>query len=228
MATTQMMPPVGVGGLVTGGAGIYAQNTDGSFTVNQGDVVALLAAGFTYVAQQEDNYNTPVAPLAATVGKIVGSLALSNGTVAVTAQPDVLRPVTVEVGAGTTAITAGQVAVTYLGNDGLSTTETYSLACAASASTTQLMSRGVSLISSIVVSGLVGGASPFFRMSTTSAISVPVSQRATDFGVSREYDAGATIAVGTLSSALGSITPTTAPNGTVTYSFIYYYVAPVS
>ena len=227
--TLQMAPTTGIGGQIQGAYGTYYQATDGSFTVDSRDAPTLLAQGFVYVSQTEDSYTTPIAPLAATVGRVVASTALSNGTIAISNQTDMVRPVTVEVGAGTLAITAGTLSITYLGNDGLSTAETYSLVCPASTIVTQYLSRGVSIISSLVTSGVVGGASPFFRMSTTTAISVPVAQKAIDFGVTREYDAGATIAVGTLfSSTLASITPTTTPNGTVTYSFVYYYVSPNS
>jgi hypothetical protein len=182
----------------------------------------------TYVRTQNAAYTLPLAPGAATVGQVVASGALSNGTVSVTHQPDTLRPVNVEVGTGTTAITAGTVAVTYIGNDGAVGTDTLSLACPLSSAVTQGLSRGVDTISSIVVAGVVGGTSPWLRLSTTAAVSLPVAPGAIDFSVNREYDAGATVAIGALAAALGSITPTTAPNGTVTYSFGYTYTAPTS
>ena len=228
MATLQVAPPAGYGGVIQGAFGTYAQASDLTFTVDIREMPFLLSSGFTYVTQTEDSYTTPIPPLVATVGRVVASGALSNGTVTVSNQTDLIRPVTVEVGTGASAITAGTLTVTYLGNDGLSSAETYSLACPANSAVTQTMSRGVSIISSIVASGVTGGTAPWFRMSTTPAISVPVAQRATDFGITREYDAGATIAVGSLTSTLGSVTPSTAPNGTVTYSFVYYYTSPTS
>lgn len=227
--TTVVLAGNGFGGLVQGAFGNYQAASDGSFTVDTRDAPPLLARGLTYVKQTSRSYAAPLAPAAASVGGVVSSGALSNGSVAVTTQPTVMRPVNVEVGTGTTAITAGTVAVTYIGNDGISGTDTLNLACALSSSVTQSLSRGVISISAITVAGLVGGTSPWIRLSTTAAISMPVDPNAVDFSVTREFDAGATIAVGTLvTGVLGSITPTTAPNATVTYSFNYSYLSPVT
>ena len=231
MTQIQMAPNTavsGIGGLIQGNFGNYFPAADGSYTVDTRDVPSLLVAGMTYVRTQQAAYTLPLAPAAATVAGVVSSGALSNGTLAVTTQPGVMRPVNIEVGTGTLAITAGTAAVTYVGNDGVSGTDTFSLACPLSSSLTQGLSRGVDTISSIVIAGVVGGVSPWIRLSTTAALSVPVAPGAIDFVVNREYDAGATIAVGALATALGSITPTTAPNSTVTYSFFYTYTAPTS
>lgn len=230
VTTVQMVPASsGMGGLIQGAFGNYFPATDGSYTVDTRDAVTLLGRGMEYVSQASMNYTTPIAPAAATVAAIVASGALSNGTVAVTAQPDVPRQVNVEVGTGTTAITAGNVAVTYVGNDGQTGTDNITAVCALSASTTQPLSRGVVSISSIVVSGLVGGTSPFIRLSTTASISLPIPAKGIDVGVTREYDAGATVAVGAMSAVtLATIAPTNAPNGTRTYSFVYSYVGPVT
>lgn len=226
MATVQLAGN-GFGGVVQGNFGTYTAASDGTFTVDTRDAPPLIARGMAYTQHQNTSHTLPLAPLAAGVGAIVSSGALSNGTVAVTAQPDWMRPVNVEVGTGTTAITAGTIAVTYTGNDGVVTTDTLNLACALSSAVTQSLSKGVISISSIVVAGLTGGTSPWLRLSRTASIALPVAPGAVDFAVSREYDAGATIAVGTLSTTvLGAIAPTTAPNGTVTYSFAYSYTSP--
>jgi hypothetical protein len=212
----------GFGGTVQGNYGTYQAASDGSFTVDTRDAPSCLAIGMDYVQQFSQSYTTPIAPAAAGVGAIVASGALSNGTVAVTAQPDVPRAVTVEVGTGTAAISAGSAAVTYTGNDGLVGTDTFSLVCGASSGVTQFLSRGCVTISTITVSGVAGGTSPWLRMSRTAALSVPVPPQSVDVVFTREYDSGATIALGTPSSTiLGTITPTTAPNGTVTYSWLY-------
>ena len=228
MPSVQITSAPGFGGIIMGNFGTYQQATDGSYTVDARDVPALLTQGFNYVRTQNIAYTLPLAPAAAAIAGIVSSGALSNGTLAITHQPDVMRPVNVEVGTGTTAITAGTVTVSYTGNDGALASDTLPLVCALSTAVTQGLSRGVDTISSITVAGLVGGTSPWIRLSTTAAVSVPVAPGAIDFTVNREYDAGATIAVGTLATALASITPTTAPNATVTYSFFYTYTAPTS
>ena len=219
---------IGIAGLIQGNFGTYQPNSDGTYTVDTRDIPPLLVVGFNYVKQTSSAYTLPLAPAAATVGRVVASGALSNGTVSVSNQPDTMRPVTVEVGTGTTAITAGTVTVAYVANDGQTQTDVFSLVAALSTSVTQTLSKGAVTVSSITVAGVVGGTSPWFRMSTTAAVSIPVAPGTVDFAVTREYDAGATIAIGALVSALCSITPTTAPNATVTYSFAYYYVAPTT
>jgi hypothetical protein len=226
MATIQMNSG-GFGGVVQGNYGTYQAASDGTFTVDTRDASTLLSIGFTYLNKNTNAYTTPKAPAAASATAIVASGALSNGTVAVTANPDVLRQVNLIIGAGTTAISAGTLAVTYIGNDGIPGTDTLSLVCAASGTVTQFLTRGVDTISSIVVAGLTGGASPFLEMGTTTTISVPVGPSTVDVLFEREFDSSATIAVGTASSVtLASIAPTTAPNGTITYSFVYSYVTP--
>lgn len=219
----------GFGGVIHGAYGNYQAAADGTFTVDARDAPTLLVRGMAYVGRVFQSYTLPHVPGAALPATIVASGALSNGTVAIARNPNELRQVQAVVGAGTLAITAGTVAVTYVGNDGLSGTDTLSLITAASGTSTLSLSRGVNTISTITVSGLVGGASPYIEFGTTAALSVPVAPNAVDFAVQREYDAGATIAVGALvNGVLGTIIPTTAPNGTVTYSFAYSYVAPTS
>ena len=228
MSTVQLAGN-GFGGVVQGNFGNYQAGTDGTFTVDARDAPSLLAQGFSYVKQTSRAYALPLAPAAAAVAGLLASGALSNGTVNVTANPDVMRPVNFEWGTGTTAISAGTATVTYVGNDGVSGSDVIPLATALSTANTHTLSRGVVSITNIVIAGLVGGTSPWRRVSTTAALSVPVDPNAVDFAVTREYDAGATIAVGTvLTSAIGSITPTTAPNATVTYSFNYTYISPVT
>ena len=218
----------GFGGLVQGNYGNYQAAADGTFTVDTRDAPSMLTLGMAYVKQVNTSYTTPAAPAAAGVGAIVASAALSDGTLSIAASPDVMRPVAVEVNPGTAAITAGNLAVTYEGNDGQTLTENVSLICKASAPFTNLLSRGVVTVSSAIITALAGGHSPFVRLNTTAAISAPIDPGAQDVAFTREYDDGATIAVGAASVALGSISPTTAPNGTHTYSFVYSYIAPTS
>lgn len=227
----QMVPPAsaGLGGIIQGLFGTYAPASDGSYSVDTRDAASLLARGISYVSQQTDTWTTPVAPATATVGEIVASAALSNGSLTIANQPEVMREVVVVVGAGTVAVTAGNVAVTYVGNGGQSHTDNISAVCAASGTTTQPLSQGAISVTSAVVSGVVGGASPFVELNTTAAISVPLSAGSIDATFLREYDSGATVALGTaVANVLGTITPTNAPNGTRTYTFVYSYVGPVS
>lgn len=225
MATVQLAGN-GFGGIIQGNFGTYQAASDGSFTVDTRDAPAMLSQGMTYVSVVTATMSTPLAPAVATVGAIVASTALSNGTLALTANPDVPRPVNVEVGTGTLAITAGNVLVNYIGNDGVAGVDTLSAVCALSTAVTQALSRGVVTITGISIAGVVGGVSPWIRLSTTAAISVPVGKGAIDTAFLREYDSGATAALGTVATALASIAPTNAPNGTRTYTFLYSYVNP--
>lgn len=217
-----------VGGLVQGNFGSYPAASDGTYTVDARDAPALLALGMNYVKATVRSYTIPAAPLVATSGKIVASAALSNGGLTIANQPDVARPANVVIGTGTAAITAGSLAMTYTGNDGVVTTDTVSLVLAASSGNTISTSKGMQKIATMIVSGLAGGTSPFIHIDTTAAVSVPVDVGAVDFGVYGEIVDGAVETVGTLATALGSIAPTTAPNGTHLYSFNYNFVAPVS
>ena len=211
-----------LGGVIQGNYGIYTIGSDGTVLVDARDAPPLLAQGLNYVNVFNSTYTLPKAPAAASAGAVVSSVALSNGTLSIAASPDVMRPVIVEVFNGTGPITAGTLAVTYVANDGTTQNDNISLVCGASTSATTALSKGVLTVSSATVSGLVGGTSPGIRLSTIAAVSLPVGPNAVDFAVTREYDAGATVAVGTVYAAsLASITPTTAPNGTVTYSFVY-------
>ena len=227
MAVMVRLAGNGFGGVVQGNWGVYQAASDGTWTVDSRDAPALIAQGMNYLDASFLTYATPLAPAAAAVAGVVSSGSLSNGTIAVTTQPTVMRPVTFEIGTGTGAITAGTASISYVANDGTTHTDVLSLVCPASSAVTQFLSAGVVTISSITIAGLTGGTSPWVRMSTTAAISLPINPNSVDLTVVREYDAGATVAVGTLSTVLGSITPTTAPNGTVTYSFAYSYVSAI-
>jgi hypothetical protein len=216
----------GIGGTVQGAYGTYGIASDSTFTVDTRDAAAMLALGMTYITKNNKSFTLPAAPLVATTGKIVASVALSNGGLTIANQPDVMRPASVIVGTGTSAISAGSLAMTYTANDGTVTTDTFSLATPASANVTQLTSKGMVKVATAIVSGLAGGTSPFIYVNTIAALSVPVDPGAVDFSVYSETADGAQETVGTLSTALGSIAPTTVANGTHTFSFGYTYNAP--
>ena len=218
----------GFGGEVQGNFGTYVADSYGNFTVDTRDTPSMLALGMTYVTRESHSMTFPKAPAAASAAGIVASVGLSDGALTIAAQPDVLRQVEFVIGAGTSAISAGNLAVTYVGNDGITATENISLVLPANGGATVSLSRGVDTIASATVTGLVGGALPFIYAGTTNTLALNVTPDFSSFAVVREYDAGATVAVGTVNAAIGGIDPTTAPNGTVTYSFVYSFVAPTS
>lgn len=224
-----MLAGNGAGGTIRGEYGTYQANAEGLWTVNTLDAPALLAAGFSYVNPQSQSYATPIAPAAAAAGHIIASGALSNGAIAITNQPDVARQVEIAVGAGAAAITAGTLTVVYNGNDGQSDTDTFSLVLAASATATFTLSRGAVSITSVTVADLVGGSSPFIRGDSTTMLALPIAAGAVGLDVVQEYDGSTKETPGALSAAvLGGITPTSAPNATLEYSFVYSYVTPIN
>ena len=80
MSTVQLAGN-GFGGLVQGNFGNYQAAADGTFTVDNRDAPALLTQGLSYVKQTSRSYTAPLAPAAATIGAVVASGALSNGSV---------------------------------------------------------------------------------------------------------------------------------------------------
>lgn len=217
-----------VGGTIQGQYGTYQPASDGTITVDTRDAATLLAAGMSYVANRGDSYTTPFGPAAATAGQIVASAALSNGAVAIANQPDIMRPVNFIFGPGTTALTAGTVSVTYIGNDQQTHTDVLSVVAPASTNITTPLSRGAVSISTIVAGGITGGTSPFVRADTTAAIAVPCDPGAQDFLLNNEIadSTRATLAATFAAASIGCVTVHTAPNGTHTYSLAYAYTSP--
>ena len=226
--TTVRLASNGVGGTIQGSFGTYVVGSDGTVTVDSRDAPPLIAAGMGYLANRGDSYTTPIAPAAAASGQIVASGGLTNGSVSIANQPDIMRQVSFVIGAGTVAVTAGTVTVVYVGSDQQSHTDVLSAACAASGTTTQPLSRGVVSVTSVTIAGVTGGASPFIHGDTTALIAVPSDPGAQDFVLNNEIDDTGRQTAGTFStSSLGCTTLHAAPNGTHTYSLAFSYVSPV-
>jgi hypothetical protein len=218
----------GTASQVQGLYGTYQAASDGTFVVDTRDAPTLIGLGMGYLRYASDCTNFQQAPVIATVGQIVASTALSNGALTIAHQPDVPRQVAVEVGPGTTAITAGSVTVTYLANDGTTVTDVVSCITGASTGFTKYTSKGVVHVSTASVANIAGGASPFVRLNTTTTLCVIVDPNATDITFTKENTDGGDETIGTASTVtLGGIAPTTAPNSTHTYSFWYTYFAPL-
>lgn len=229
MSTQVVLAGNNIGGTVLGAFGPYQQATDGTFTVDSRDVPELLKAGMSYIQKETSYFDTsPATPLAAASGQAVASTALSNGTVAVSNQPDVMRPLNVIIGTGTSAPTAGSVAIAYVANDGSTQTDTFTTLPAASGSVTQATSKGVAHINTITIAGVTGGTSPWLRVDTTAAIAVPIGVGAQDFKETLEFHDGTVETNGTLQTSLGCIAPSTAPNGTHTFGFAYTWIQPTA
>jgi hypothetical protein len=210
-------------------SGTVAQNSDGTFTIDPRDQNDALKAGYVPVRRDTRTYNSLIsAPAAAAVGAIVASVALTNTTLTVAANPDTLRKCQMRVDPGTVAITAGVCTVTYAANDGTAAqVDALSMVTAASTLLTVPFTKGVLTVASAITSGLVGGASPKIQIDTTAALAVPVPPNAVDVTILKEETDGAdnSTTLGALTNA-GIWTPHTAPNATHTYGVVYSTIAP--
>jgi hypothetical protein len=226
MSVTVKLNASAIGGTIqTQNSGTVQVASDGTITVNAADVPDMLKAGCTYINSDCRFYTPPGAPAAANASLLFASAACTNGTKAVAAQPDVPRPVQAIFYPGTTAVTAGTLALTYVANDGTTVTDTFSLITAASTNLTLNSSKGVVSMTSQVVAAMAGGTSPAVKIGTTATLALPVPPGVQDVALIFENDAG-TLSLGTTSGSLW--TPVTAPNATVTYTAGYTFIAPNS
>jgi hypothetical protein len=224
---TVVMNASTVGGtLMLPSTGVVVVPLSGIITVSTLDAPDLLRRGATYVNANVVYQKPDVAARAASAGRIVASISLANGTLTIANQPDVPRVCLLYVDPGTSAITAGVVTANYIANDG--TTQVDLLSCVTPASTVASVSltKGMILLNSAVVSGLVGGASPLVQINDTNALSIVVNPNFSSFTLLRLDADGASIGNVSVNSAAASVTPSTAPNGTHTFAFFASYNNP--
>jgi hypothetical protein len=167
---------------------------------------------------------------------------LTNGSLAIAAQPDVCRQVAAVIFPGSVGITAGTLTVTYTANDGTTQVDALSLVAASqsagAAGSTVGTTKGVLRLTSAVVSGLTGGQSPGIYAGTNNYLGVPVPPRFVDWALTAEKKITPT--VGTLGLTVPSdetisttviatgalVSPTQAPDGTHGLSFGYTVTYP--
>lgn len=190
------------------------------------DVGNYLQAGARYIRNIQRSMDLNAPPLAATAGRVVASAALGNGTLTIANQPDVARQLAVRVDPGTAAISGGQVALSYTANDGMAQVDNVSLTTPASTLATTLTSKGVVVLSSAIVTGLVGGASPKIQVDDTNSISMAVDPNFAGFTLEKAYVNGAVNGTTAVNSTAASYTPSTAPDGTRVFSAQFTYSAP--
>lgn len=210
-------------GLITGGT----NPSTGAFTgIQAGDVLGLLNSGVRFSAPRVE-WVGPFVPLAASGTRTVANVAATNTTLTIAAQPDVPRPIIAVLAPGTLAITAGTLTMTYTAASGAAVTDTFSLVTPLSTSLTLTSSQGVAHLTSAVIAGITGGSSPTIQLGTTAAISLPISNVFAGLTVFKENVDNADEAVGTVTTTGSagannlavSVAPTTAPNGTHSYTF---------
>lgn len=226
--TVQLYSPIG-GPISTANSGTVYPNSQGLITVSSADVPDLVRAGCVNINFNHGFYTPGFAPAAASAGLFFASAALSNGTLAIAAQADCPRPATAVINPGTLAITAGSLTLTYSANDGTpAQVDTFALNTALSTNLTLQTSKGVEIMSSMVVAGVSGGVTPGIQIGTTLALALPVAPQPFALALTKETHTGANATLGTLVGTNGIVNPSTAPNATITYGFGYTYGAPNS
>lgn len=225
--TTIKMSGGTLGGVIQGSYGTYQADSAGLFDVDVRDAPTMLTLGALYVRKQTVNYNVPIAPAAASATAFIASTTLSDGDITFANQPDVVRPASLVLGQiASPGPSAGSISIIYDANDGSLTTDSFSLSDASIADATLATSKGVAHFVTGSVSGLTG--SGYFTLGSDASLSLPVPESAVDISVVKETIDSGDEAVGTLSSTiLATIAPTTAPNGTHTFSFLFDCIAPI-
>lgn len=195
---------------------------DGIITVDVRDAPALLANGATYI-NSTARRTAITAPRAASAGRLVASTALSNGTKSIANQPDVPRQGILVVDPGTSAISAGNVAVAYVANDGTTTTDNISAITPASTIASTTTSKGIAILNSLVVTAIAGGASPGVQLNDSNSLSMMVDPGFVDFTVTGEFVDTTSEGQVAVASGAASLTPSTTPNATHNYTVYYNY-----
>lgn len=209
------------------------------------DIDLMEKAGFVIAGKAHRVYSPLAYPAAASQAVTFASAALSNGTMTVAAQPDVPRQLQAIINPGTTAITAGTLALNYLANDGTTQVDNLSLIMAAGAAATTIKAtlattKGVEHMTSMIVTGLVGGTSPAIQVGTNTAIALPVDVgfSPATFVITKESKVTMTVsgtltaqipadeAVGTVTTTGALVVPTTVPAAGIGYVFHYTYAYP--
>lgn len=225
MSTTVTLNASAIGGVIqTQNSGPITVPANGLISVDSRDVPTLLAAGAAYVNSRLSWFTTGAAR-AASAGRIVASGSLSNGTLAIANQPDFPRQLALRVDPGTVSLSAGNVALSYVANDGSTQVDNLSAIATASAPTTQNTTKGVVTLNSVIVTGVTGGATPLVQVNDTNSLSVPVDPGFVNFSVFKEYDASTATTVGTVGTLAASVIPTGTPNSTLTFTFGSTYSA---
>jgi hypothetical protein len=208
-------------------SGTVQAGTDGTFAIDPRDQNDALKAGYIPVRRNVFSFQpTPTAVAILTVGQIVASAALANGALTIANQPDVMRQVAMRIDPGTSAITAGTMTASYTANDGTTQTDALSLVATASTPFTSFLTKGVLVLQTPTIAGLVGGTSPKIELDTTAALAVPIPQGSVDVTVLKEsHDSTLNSTLGTITNA-GIWTPNTAPNATHTFSVTYSTISP--
>lgn len=238
-ANVTMFAPTGSGGSIqTDNSGVVFVKSDGTVSVSPLDVNTLAKLGFKIAAVTHRVYTTPCPPGVASATVTVASVSVSAGstTLTIAAQPIVPRQLQAVIDPGTLAITAGNLVLTYTGNDGQTHVDTLSLVTAVSTLVTVATSFGVEHLTSAIISGLVGGVGWLRGIGTNTALALPLDSQFASLSVTKEtlistaqttaVSSGVDETVGSITSSNGLIIPTTVPNVSQNLSFGFNFYTP--
>jgi hypothetical protein len=159
-------------------------------------------------------------PIAAELVSISAAAIATNRALTIAGQPDYPRKLQVRQ-VIVTAITAGILTIVGINNAGQTITETVSLI--ASATQTLKTVNAFAHVTSATVSGLVGGGDGTLGIGVAADLALSIPATFSGLQVFKANVDNADEAVGTVDTAAGTISPTTAPNGTHSYTFYYSF-----
>lgn len=189
-------------------------------TINQ------LILNLNAVAGNSQSY-IATAPLAADLVYIKAAATPANGTITIANQPDYPRKFQIRIVIGTTnttAITAGTLTLVGTNCQGLPASEVVSLI--ETASTTLTSANCYSHLTSGTVAAYAAsgsGTGNTLGIGQSSALGIPLPVNFSNLIEYKEDQANADETLGTVDTVNGTITPSTAPNGSDNFQFWYTF-----
>lgn len=200
-------------GMVAAASKADADSTDAATVAN---------ATATNVAEARSFCVRYEAPIAADLVTIKAAADVANGAITIAAQPDYPRKLQVRIVDANSSISAGNLTLVGVGPSGEVVGQVIPLAGGTRTVVTD--QAYASIDPSSAVAGLVGAATgDTLGIGPSAALGLPGQKTpgSTTFAVHKANVDNANEAVGTVDATAGTVTPTTAPNGTHTYQFWY-------
>jgi hypothetical protein len=221
MATVVLRAPasLGVGSIYAGPAFQYVVAADLSVTVDASKVPDLLKAGFTFFFA-ENGFTYVPAPIAAELVSIVAAVLPVSGTAfTIAAQPGVARKLQVR------CVQSGAVAslvVNIVGTDGRGNAVSESVSVAGASSATFATANAYSHVTSATPVGTVTNVTTL-GIGVGPALALVGPPVMLDLVVYKETATATDETVGTVDTVACTVSPTTAPDGTHNFTFLYGY-----
>lgn len=221
MTTVLMRAPAGAQGQVQlpGGQAVIQTATDGSASVDASLVPQLIKAGWTFFFA-DTNTCYFAAPIAAELITIVAAtIPVSGAAYTIAAQPGFPRKLQVR------CVQSGAVAslvVNIVGTDGRGNAVSESVNVAGASTATFATVNAYAHVMSVTPVGTVTNVTTI-GVGVGAALALQLPPNFSDLLVYKENLNGADEAVGTVDAVAGTVSPTTAPDGTRSFQFFYSY-----